>query len=683
MMTKQLPKELVHARDLIDQAKFKKALVVVENYENSKPLSPEDQLLVLLVKGKIYHYTVQHEERIKVSESAYLLSQDLGWVLESIEALIGKAYIAFRSDLDKASIYAKDAERRLKSLVDDSSTVILRRDLFRIKSWIQFFKNNFHKAARLAQKCLSLTEEKGFGNELDLAMAYSLLGYINVAQTNGIKALEYAMESLKRNKEFNRTVAIAIDYSLIAKIYLFEGDYEQALKYGKQSLSIQEITKRVKLDSLSTLGQIYYRKGNINRALKYQLQAVELSEELNITDMLILNLIYLGYSYRMVGRNDLAIKNTERSLIFSEKWGFTFYSAISLFILIMIHIDEDSRGIANRYLSRLSDLNSQKKNIMVSSCYLISKAYVMKTSTRMRDHVDAQGIFKELIDGTNLGRLFPDYFMFCIGNLCDLLLEELSMYNDPEIIDEILPLITKCLDIAEDEHNYYWLAEGKLLQGKLALIQMKFEEGKRLMVEAQRIAELHGLSLLAWGISSEHDKLLEQVDIWDKVKKDKVSFSERIKLASTNDVLERIQRRSAVDPIDSENEEPILLLIMDNSGTTYFNHLFVQNWEHGDLFSSFMSAFNTFSDEIFSRSIDRIRIGENTILINPVEPFLACYVIRGQSYPALQKLNRFSETIKENSEIWDALNKSIKTGEALEIDKPASLKTIINDIFTQ
>ena len=94
-----------------------------------------------------------------------------------------------------------------------------------------------------------------------------------------------------------------------------------------------------------------------------------------------------------------------------------------------------------------------------------------------------------------------------------------------------------------------------------------------------------------------------------------------------------------------------------------------------------MSAFNTFSSEIFSKSIDRIRIGENIILINPVEPFLTCYVIKGQSYPALQKLTRFTEAIKENSEIWQALNKSAKTSEMLELDKPPALKTVINEIF--
>jgi len=65
--------------------------------------------------------------------------------------------------------------------------------------------------------------------------------------------------------------------------------------------------------------------------------------------------------------------------------------------------------------------------------------------------------------------------------------------------------------------------------------------------------------------------------------------------------------------------------------------------------------------KFFAKSIDRIKINENTILINPVEEFLVCYVIKGQSYPALQKLSRFSDAIKWKTEIWDTLRNSIKT----------------------
>ena len=77
-----------------------------------------------------------------------------------------------------------------------------------------------------------------------------------------------------------------------------------------------------------------------------------------------------------------------------------------------------------------------------------------------------------------------------------------------------------------------------------------------------------------------------------------------------------------------------------------------------------------------------MKIADNTILINPIDPFLACYVIKGQSYPAQQKLARFTEAIKENPEIWEILNKSVKTSEILELDKPPALKTVIDEIFT-
>jgi hypothetical protein len=81
-------------------------------------------------------------------------------------------------------------------------------------------------------------------------------------------------------------------------------------------------------------------------------------------------------------------------------------------------------------------------------------------------------------------------------------------------------------------------------------------------------------------------------------------------------------------------------------------HTDIGDWDLDDLFSSFMSAFNTFSKKIFSNSIDRVKIADNTILVNTIEPFLACYIIKGQSYPTQPKLVRFTEAIRANSEIW-------------------------------
>jgi len=469
-----------------------------------------------------------------------------------------------------------------------------------------------------------------------------------------------------------------------AQIYFLEGDYDKALQNCKQGLSINNISKQSKLKLLELSGWIYFMKSELNQALKYHQKCIPLAEELNRIGQLVRILNNLGYIYRMIGKINLAIECLERSLMLSEKRDFPYQMARSLAIIILTYLDGNSREKANQYLSRLVELYNQTKckgDVDLSFFYKGGKAFMLKTSTRMRDRVQAQVLFKELID-TNLAPNSLDSFLV-LSNYCDLLLEELSLYNDPEILDEINVLITKSIDMAQQANSYSFLAETKLLQAKLALIEMNIEEAKKLMVQAQHIADSHGLNLLAWGISSEFDKLLDQIDVWNTVKKDGAPISERIKLASTNEVLERIQGKRALEPAELVDEEPILLLIMDNSGATYFNHPFVSNWDHSDLFSSFLSAFNTFSDEIFSKSIDRIRIGENTILINPVEPYLACYVIKGQSYPALQKLMRFTEAIRESSEIWQALNKSVKTSEVLELDKSPTLKTVIDEIFTQ
>jgi len=53
-MTKPLPKELTHARELMDQAKIEEALKIIEQFEKDESLSPKDRLSAFLIKGKIY-----------------------------------------------------------------------------------------------------------------------------------------------------------------------------------------------------------------------------------------------------------------------------------------------------------------------------------------------------------------------------------------------------------------------------------------------------------------------------------------------------------------------------------------------------------------------------------------------------------------------------------------------------
>jgi len=295
----------------------------------------------------------------------------------------------------------------------------------------------------------------------------------------------------------------------------------------------------------------------------------------------------------------------------------------------------------------------------------------------MHDRVEAETILKKAIKDSsdNIFNYTP------VINLCDWYFEEFRISNQMEILDDIQPLIDLLQKNAVRSNSYLLLANAKLLEAKVALLRINMVGARKLLTEAQQIADEHDLHLLAGEISKEHDKLLEELKLWESFKKEKASVAERLKLASVDTVLERMHGRRAIEATEIISEEPILLIIMGKEGISYFNHSFIQNWDFDDLFSAFMSAFNTFSSEIFSKSIDRIKIDENVILIRPIEEYLICYVIKGQSYPAQQRLTRFSDSIRNNSEIWEALKKAAKTNEMLEFNRPPSLGSTVNEIF--
>jgi hypothetical protein len=351
---------------------------------------------------------------------------------------------------------------------------------------------------------------------------------------------------------------------------------------------------------------------------------------------------------------------------------------------MVVYYQMDLREKLQDSLDQLKEYTEQYKGKdllaeqMALNGYRIGKAWLLIKSGRSHNRAEAEKLLKQTIqEATN-----PLISRKAVSILSEFYLEELQLFNEPEILEELNPLIDQLLKNSKEQNLYWTLAEAKLLQAKLALIQMNFEDAQHLLTQAQRIAELYGLNYLAQRISSEHDNYLGKLSEWKDLKEKDAPMAERLELASVDGVIERLQGKRALEPPELVDEEPIVLLIMDKSGMSYFNHTFIENWDSDWLFSSFMSAFDTFSSALFSESIDRIRIGENLILVNPIESFLVCYVIKGQSYLGLQKLNRFSDAIKNNSDIWERLNKAVQTGEELDLNNPPSLGEVMNEIFT-
>ena len=166
-----------------------------------------------------------------------------------------------------------------------------------------------------------------------------------------------------------------------------------------------------------------------------------------------------------------------------------------------------------------------------------------------------------------------------------------------------------------------------------------------------------------------------------ELKKRKAPLSERLKHFSLEDDLNLMMRKKEIEQVEILLEEPLLLSIFSKGGISLYNQYFSKEWENKMMFSSFMTAFNTFGHEFFSKTLDRVKFGENTIIMSPLEDKILCYVIKGQTYPAQQKLNKFSEEIINSKEILDTLDKAIVKNTVLSSQNTPILGELVNSIF--
>lgn len=664
-------KDLILAEELVNEAKFKEALEIIEKFEKTEEVNPTDQISVLISKGKISLSRDQFEDAVEFGSLAYPLSKKLGLEDYVIEALILKIWER-PEKLDESLEYISEAEKRLNSLCTKSKSdhSILKLGILFRKTVFYSLKGEQRKSSELALE--GLERGRKINSKLFIGRFLGVIGNLYYEKGDFDRSLEKTKECLRIFKQLDFQNGVARSLSRLGWNYYVKGDLNQALKFGKESLVIKESGDYTLNNTKMLLGCIYREKGELDKALEYYKQAFEFGIDDNSSYYVGSNQTNIGNIYRLKGDLKQAEKYLKQSLGIDDSW-------VPLLYLLLICLDRSSYDEAQLYLASLKELAEQKKKKMNDQAYQIGKAFILKASNRMSDHVDAVRLLRK-VNEEKIGYL--QFQVLSIIAICELLLEELSIYNNSEIFEEINPLINQLLKIAEESNSFSTLSETYLLQGRVALIRLNLDDARRYLTIAQQIADEHDLTMLARKISHEHDKLVEDLETWQNFKKTQVSMSKRIKLASIDGVIDRMQEKRAIDPPELVAEQATLLLIIAEGGVLVFSYPFTDEWKQDDsLFSSFLSAFTSFSDEFFSEGLDRAKFGQNTVLMESIGSFSVCYLYKGQTYPAQQNLSKFTEAIQNNASIWPILEKFYKTSQVLEIKDSPFLEHLITNIF--
>ncbi|MFX1569593.1 MAG: tetratricopeptide repeat protein [Promethearchaeota archaeon] len=641
------PKELIRAKKLVNKGKFDDVLLLIRKVEQMRDISLHDLVSWHLLKCDILFQQYLLKELNSLAEKTYKESLRLRKSLLSIDALYywGWALIWLRNP-EKVEEIIIHGEKLLKTLIHELPRNYRQREgsLAYLKGWLYrlsfFSKHDLDLALKHFKHSLTLREQ--FGSKHEIAESFLSIGSIFLINNGELNhAFKYIERALTIAKESNKKFTIAWSFYYKAIYHSYKGELDRSIIINEYILSLfKELnSKGIIGHILNNLAEDYRKKGELDRALKYSEQSLAHYEEIGI------------------------LKDTANAYDY----------------LIQILIDKGDLERAQNSLRDLEQITIQLNDKQINLMYLFDKALVLKTSTRAINRGKAEEILKELLEEKNI--IYESHLMVLL-HLCDLLIVDLRMTGDLDVLNDINSCITQILDITEKSRSYWVLGEAYLLQAKLALFTLDLKKARRLLTKGQQITENYELNLLAQRISNEHDELLKKLDMWKNLKKTEISLTKRMELSQLNEQMGLMVRKRVVVVPELSDEDPVLLLIVSEGGRPIFSQSFIKDQIIEDhLFGGFLSAIDSFVNEMFSEGLDRVSFGEHTLLMNSVSPFFMCYVYKGQSYLAQRRISYFLDKIQNDEEIWKTFNNFNQFNKEIQLKDIPSLETLIKEIF--
>jgi tetratricopeptide (TPR) repeat protein/predicted amidohydrolase len=637
-MSKGNPDELLHAEQYFAEGLTDKALKVLNEFEEIDDISSEDRINCYLLKSEIFFFLFLYNDGLTYAGKANQMSKKTDSFFQMIKSSLFLAinYMGTR-EIEKAEKIYKKSEELLKrtNKLSVKESKLLKGILNFVKAFLNQGIGNYDSALKFFVKTL-----KSFNNTDDwLYTLYSMhyIGEIYFRKMEFDKAKSFAEKCLKHQKSFRKQVWWPY-FNLMGAIYAHTGEFDSSIEFYEQGMKLNE------------------EEGN-----EYGANVIRMN----------LGEIYLG-------RGDFKKSKIafEKSLKFAEEHslkGMTFVSILNLF---NVTYEMKSYDEAQRYLNRAEKINEQSDSRMYDHSYRVAKAMMLKTNRRSRNRIQAEDILKQVL---NEEKTLPDVYELAFFHLIDLLLYEFELNGDQEILDEMLELISSVLEIAEKQNMFKMISKVKFFRAKIALLSYNFKEARILLSQAQQIADDHGLHLLASLISSEHDNLLKDLSLWEKMKKERVSLTERIEVSRINQQMGNMIQKGTINPPTLETEQSINISIFSKTGNMAFSYRFQESPNFDE---KIIGNFILMSGQIVGGSLNRLKFGEYTALLKDLEQFLICYVFKGQSYSAQQKLTYLSKTILHNIEIMESLYVTIRTGKSLVLKDIPILLNLITEIFS-
>lgn len=722
-MSYSKPDEIQQIEHIISEGKYELALSEINNLESQGNLSALDQVNCQILKSSILSKVGKNNDALDIVEKLILKSDLLGNTLVILDALISKAHIhTISGEIEKGFETLNKATEIFKTLTDISEEQLLLRkasmlcikgellerngDLkAALENYLQSLSirreidhkpgiakslsrtaNLYYKLGDVIRSQLiyqqSLEIYRELGNDIETAYILDKIGNIYLWKGDYGLALEHCLQSLAIGEDTGNDFSLATFLNTIAHIFYHLGEHDRALEYLERCLSLrEEINHQTGIaETLNYLALIFYKKGELEKAQNYQTQSLTILNGLDDKTGLAYTIETEGKIAFQMGEIEKAINAFKESLRLRESQKNKKSLAGVLYWLIIANIENHALNMAQVYLQRLQKVIEKENNAISEQRYRLASALILKLSNNREILFKAKELLNSITDNVLL-----DHGMLirALYNLCEIHLKEIELFEDNEAIIQLESRIEMHYDIVKQIGSHTMIAENFWLKSQLEMIKHNYQEAKIILNEAAQITEDKAFRRLALKIPDLLNIINKYAEPEDEMENRPIHVETQNNLHDQlNDEVVRMVNKRTVELPKLQDEEPVLLIVVYEGGVTVFSQKFSQREMIDEMFvGGFLTAIDAFMHQTFATggSIERIKHQEYTLMLKGESPLLFCYVFKGQSFSAIQKLDSLIRELRKSQTMWSALTNNI--GEQIDVAEKEMIEELASKIF--
>ncbi len=580
---------------------------------------------------------------------------------------------------------------------------------------IHHVKGDFDKALEYYERGLVKAEKSEVPESLGRLL--NSIGVLHQDKGNFGQALKFLEQALTLRKKIGNLDDIASSLNNIGNIYHRKGELDRALEYYEQSLALWEQAGDSQSTILSkhNIALIYHAQGELEKALQLYQQCLAAWEHDASPRDLALLFNSIGVTYRELGDVEGALEHLHKSLTLWQQVGNPLPISGVLYSLIVTELDRtppielldvaststdvgtppsQQAATIYQYMRQLEQcVHQQSDNMVIRQRRDVAQALIslirtdaLKGRQQLRELMYAETLLETVIKEP-----IVDFFvtMSALLALTLSLVKEARLTKNPETWQHLGTVLNKILEAGRQQRSHVWIAHAYWLQARAILVMKgQFSEARQLLTQAQLIAEEHGLHRIAAAISDDHDTLLTHSRVVNTPsgRQEILDFSDEELMHEFESLIQQmVHQRMALEERDARErpyrDTPVAFFILSaHSGLPLYMRVFNDEL-HGTpaMISGLIAAVQKITENVFSRKIDRMVVGEYHVVYLSDDPLLLVYACRGPSYDALNRLRRFKDALSGMPEQQDTVIRAANSNWI----SPSAIKTAIQDVIVE